>query len=56
MSYFMPTRGSGFLAKAERGRIAPHAMQDDGELAGNRDPGYRHTARFGDIHAPCPEA
>ena len=48
--------GAGFLTETELGRIAPHAMQNDGELAGNSDPSSRHTAPLGHVHAPCSEA
>ena len=46
----------GFLAEAELGFVAPHAVQDDGELAGDRDAGARHAAMLGDLHAPGPQA
>src|SRR5690349_8641018 len=35
---------SGLLAEAELGCVAPHAVQDDGELAGDRDTSSRHAA------------
>src|SRR3546814_15264971 len=43
-------------AKAELGLIAPHAMQGDGELAGDRHACARHAAAFCDAHAPGPQA
>ena len=44
--------GPGLLPKAELGAVAPHAMQDDGELAGDCDPGPRHASSLGNPHAP----
>jgi hypothetical protein len=44
------------LAEAELSLITPHAMQDDGELAGDRDACARHAAALCDAHAPGPQA
>ena len=44
----MPWPDRVFLAPAEFGIVTPHAMQDHGELAGDRDTG----AGLGDLHAP----
>lgn len=46
----------GLLSKAELGRVGPHAMQDDGELAGDCYPGPRHAAAFGNVHAQGAQA
>src|SRR3954462_10432693 len=43
---------TGFLAEPKLGLIAPHPVQDDGELAGDRDAGPRHAAPLGNLHAP----
>src|SRR5262249_28988089 len=45
-----------FLAEAELGLVAPHAVQDDGELAGDGDAGSRHAAPLCDLHAPGAQA
>src|SRR4051794_17411880 len=45
-----------FLAEAELGPVAPHPMQDDGELASNGDAGPCHAARLGHLHAPRTQA
>jgi hypothetical protein len=44
------------LAEAKLGLVAPHAVQDDGELAGDGDAGARHAAPLGDLHAPGAQA
>lgn len=44
------------LAEAELGLVAPHAVQDDGELAGDSDASARHAAPLGDLHAPGAQA
>ncbi len=41
--------GAGLPAEAELSPVAPQAMQDDGELAGDRDAGPRHASRLGDF-------
>jgi hypothetical protein len=47
---------SGVLARpAECRPIDPHAMQDDGKLASERDKGTLVAAAFGDLHCPAPE-
>ena len=48
--------GARLTAEAELGFVAPHAMQDDGELARDRDAGTGHAAMLGDGHAPGPQA
>src|SRR3954447_19977202 len=40
------------LTPAELGAIRPDAMQDDRELAGDRDACTRHASPLGDLHAP----
>src|SRR5215213_9163412 len=47
---------AGFLAEAELGLVAPHPMQDDSELASDRDARPRQAARLGDLHAPSSQA
>ena len=37
---------------AELGSVAPHAVQDDGDLAGERDPGPFGAGTFCDTHPP----
>src|SRR5215203_6987356 len=44
------------LAEAEFSAVAPHAVEDDRELAGDRYTGARHTSRLSDLHAPGPQA
>lgn len=44
------------LLQSGIGRVSPHAMQNDGQFAGDRDPGSCHAAPTGDVHAPCSEA
>ena len=44
------------LAEAELGPVAPHPMEDDGELARNRHAGPRHATVFGDLHPPGAQA
>ena len=43
----------GRLAPAELGVVAPHTMQDDGQLAGHGDTGLGHAAALGNAHSPC---
>ena len=43
------------LAEAELSAVAPHAVEDDRELAGDRNTGARHTSRLGDLHARGPQ-
>ena len=49
-------RRSRLPAKTEIGCIAPHAMEDDGKLAGDRNTGARHAPAFGDVHSPSAQA
>ena len=62
-SYFAVTvsccdRGAirGILAPSERYAIAPHAVEDHGELASDRDAGAGHAAMLGDLDPPGPQA
>src|SRR5699024_1473437 len=48
--------GCGVHAEAERGAVAPHAVQDHRELARDCDPGARHAAASGDAHPPGAQA
>ena len=41
------------LAPTELGLVAPHAMQNDGKLAGYGDAGFGHAATLGNAHSPC---
>ena len=43
------------LAPAELGAVAPHAVQDDRQLAGDRDPGAVHAPALGQGDAPALE-
>src|SRR3954462_11757118 len=45
-------RGRRLLAPAKLGAVHPDAMQDNGELAGDRDAGARDASPLGDLHAP----
>src|SRR6516162_10525214 len=47
-------RGS-LLAPAELRLVNPHAMQDDRQLAGDRNPSARDAAPFGYLHSPGPQ-
>jgi hypothetical protein len=40
------------LARAELRLVNPHAMQDDRQLAGDRNPSARHATPFGHLHSP----
>ena len=40
------------LAKAELGSVAPHPLENDGELARDGHAGPRHATMLGDLHAP----
>ena len=54
---FLSSRpATGLLAPAELGFVDPHAVQDDRQLAGDRNPSARHAAPLGDVHAPGPQA
>ena len=44
------------LAEAELGLVAPHPVQDNGELARDRYAGTRHAPGLGDLHAPGAQA
>ena len=44
------------LAEPELGLVAPHTMEDHGELAGDRDASAGHAAMLGNLHASGPQA
>ena len=46
-----PTSGRRLSAETEVGFVAPHAMQNDGELAGDGRAGARHSATLADLQA-----
>ena len=48
----LAARCSAPVGPAEFGSIDPHAMQDDGEFAGESDLGEPHAASLGDPHRP----
>lgn len=51
-----PGNDPGVALSKALGRVGPHAMQNDGQFAGDRDSGSCHAAPPGDVHAPCSEA
>jgi hypothetical protein len=48
--------GRRLLAKAELSPVAPHPVQDDGELARDRHAGPRHATMLGNLHVPGTQA
>src|SRR6516165_3857940 len=52
ISVVSPSSGRG-AGRIEGGAVDPHAMQNDGELAGERDLGLLHAGALGDSHAPA---
>ena len=48
--------GRRLLAKAELGLVAPHPVQNDGELARDRHAGPRHATMLGNLHPPGAQA
>jgi hypothetical protein len=50
------SRRDRLFAEVELGAVAPHAMQDDGELAGDRDAGAGQAAALGDLQTPGAQA
>ena len=52
---FLSSRCHSLLAPAERGLVDPHAVQDDRQLARDRNPSARHAAPLRYLHAPGPQ-
>jgi hypothetical protein len=48
-------RSCGLLAPTELAAIDPHAVQDDRQLAGDRNASARHAAPLRYLHAPGPQ-
>jgi hypothetical protein len=51
---FPSSRRHSLLTPAELGVVDPHAVQDDRQLARDRDPSARHAAPLRYLHAPGP--
>ena len=49
-------RGGRPGAEPKVGTIAPHPVQDHGQLSGYGNARPRHAAMLGDLHAPGPQA